>query len=230
MNLPAAALVIIILRYLSLDFEMRRKAAAYNNKPSSTNIIFQRKPLDGPKVLIEKSDWRRKVNSPVVEDAIDQFTRHIVSEWVTDLWYSRITPDKQAPEELVQIINSVLGEVSSRIKNINLIDLLTRFLFHRYISCPLTLRFIYLFTSVPSMKFICLGCCRDIVNLLCTHLELFRASQAKIVKLQLESLTIEQRDTELKSVLAAENKLHPVLFSAESEHKVFFFPYIFDIQ
>ncbi|KAM7471746.1 hypothetical protein LguiA_009929 [Lonicera macranthoides] len=185
-NLPAAALVITILRYLSLDFEMRRKAAAYNNKPSSTNIILQRRPLEGPKVLIEKSDWRRKVNSPVVEDAIDQFTRHIVSEWVTDLWYSRITPDKQAPEELVQIINSVLGEVSSRIKNINLIDLLTR----------------------------------DIVNLLCTHLELFRASQAKIVKLQLESLTTEQRDTELKSVLAAENKLHPVLFSAESEHKV----------
>lgn len=125
-NLPAAAFLIIILRYLSLDFDMRRKAIAYNSKPSSANIYSQRKH-EGPKLFIKRSDWRRKVNSPVVEDAIDQFTRHIVSEWVTDLWYSRITPDRQGPEELVHIINGVLGEISCRMRNINLIDLLTRF-------------------------------------------------------------------------------------------------------
>lgn len=67
------------------------------------------------------------MNSPVVEDAIDQFTRHIVSEWVTGLWYSRITPDRQAPEEIVLIMNGVLGEISSRMRNINLINLLTRY-------------------------------------------------------------------------------------------------------
>lgn len=66
------------------------------------------------------------MNSQVVEDAIDHFTRHLISEWVLDLWYSRITPDKQGPEELVFIINSVLGELSRRFRNVNLIDLLTR--------------------------------------------------------------------------------------------------------
>lgn len=126
-NLPAAAFLIITVRYFSLDIDMRRKAAAYNSKPSSANIYSQTKHQDGPKLFIKKSDWRRKVNSLVVEDAIDQFTRHLVSEWVTDLWYSRITPDKQGPEELVQIINGVLGEISCRMRNINLIDLLTRF-------------------------------------------------------------------------------------------------------
>ncbi|KAK3028334.1 hypothetical protein RJ639_037796 [Escallonia herrerae] len=185
-NLPAAALLITILRYLSLDFDLRRKAAAYNSKPSSANISSQRKHLEVTKDFIQKSDWRKKVNSPVVEEAIDHFTRHLVSEWVTDLWYSRITPDKQGPEELVQIINGVLGEASRRMRSINLIDLLTR----------------------------------DIINLICTHLELFRASQAKIQKQQLGLLTTEQQDLELKSVLAAENKLHPALFSAEAEHKV----------
>lgn len=125
-NLPAAASLIIIIRYLSLDFEMRRKAAAYNSKPSSANTVSQKKSPEGLKI-IEKFDWRRKVNSSVVEDAIDQFTRHLVSEWVTDLWYSRITPDKEGPEELVQIMNGVLGEISSRARNVNLIDLLTRF-------------------------------------------------------------------------------------------------------
>ncbi|KAJ4975053.1 hypothetical protein NE237_008227 [Protea cynaroides] len=34
--------------------------------------------------------------------------------------------------------------------------------------------------------------------------------------------TIDGRDLELKRVLAADNKLHPALFSAEAEHKVFF--------
>jgi sorting nexin-13 len=51
-------------------------------------------------------------------------------------------------------------------------------------------------------------------------LELFRASQAKIDKQQSGLLTIDERDKELRLVLAAENKLHPALFSAEAEHKV----------
>lgn len=42
----------------------------------------------------------------------------------------------------------------------------------------------------------------------------------KIQKRQLGSLTIGQRDRELKYVLAAQNKLHPALFSTEAEHKV----------
>ncbi|KAF8393368.1 hypothetical protein HHK36_021611 [Tetracentron sinense] len=185
-NLPAAASLIILLRYLSLDFDIRMRAAAYNSKPSSASHPSQKKPLEGPKVVLEKTSWRRKVNSPVVEAAIDQFTRHLASEWVTDLWYSRVTPDRDGPEELVQIMNGVLGEVSCRVRNINLIDLLTR----------------------------------DIINLICTHLELFRATQAKIEKEQLENITIDYRNMKLRLVLAAENKLHPALFSAEAEHKV----------
>ncbi|CAK7356694.1 unnamed protein product [Dovyalis caffra] len=140
-NLPAAASLIILLRYFALDYEMRKKAAAYNNKPASA---------------------------------------------ASNLWYSRLTPDKEGPEELVQLMNGVLGEFSSRMKNVNLIDLLTR----------------------------------DLINLICTHLELFRAIQAKIEKQQPGLLSIEQRDKELRLVLAAENKLHPALFSAEAEHKV----------
>jgi sorting nexin-13 len=126
-NLPAAASLLIVFRYLSLDYEMRRKAAAYNNKSGSTSIQSSKKPIENTKA-VAKFEWRAKVNSPVVEDAIDHFTRHLISEWVTDLWYSRLTPDKEGPEELVQIINGVLGEISGRMRNINLIDFLIRFL------------------------------------------------------------------------------------------------------
>ncbi|KAF3649675.1 hypothetical protein T459_10929 [Capsicum annuum] len=185
-NLPAAALVIVMLRYLSLDFDARIKAATYKSKSSSLNSTIQKKQLDGPRTVNEKSDWRRKVDSPIVEDAIDHFTRHIVSEWVTDLWYCRITSDRQGPEELVQIMNGVLGEISCRMRSINLIDLLTR----------------------------------DIVSLICTHLELFRTCKMRIEKKYSRSLTIEERDLELKLTLAADDKLHPALFSPEAEHKV----------
>ncbi|KAL3322242.1 hypothetical protein AABB24_039730 [Solanum stoloniferum] len=185
-NLPAAALLIVSLRYLSLDFDARMKAVTYKSKSSISKSTFQRKHIDTPRTVNEKSTWRKKVNSPAVEEAIDHFTRHIVSEWVTDLWYSRITSDTQGPEELVQIMNGVLGEISCRMRTINLIDLITR----------------------------------DIINLIRTHLELFRASKIKIQKKRPSSLTIEELDVELKLVLAADNKLHPALFSPEAEHKV----------
>lgn len=184
-NLPVAASLVILLRYFSLDFEMRRKAAAYNSKPASTNTLTPKKPPEGPKVS-GRPDWRRKINSPAVEDAIDHFSRHLISEWVTDLWYAKLTPDRQGPEELVLIINGVLGEFSDRLRNINLIDLLTR----------------------------------DLINLICAHLEHFRATLAKIEKQQSEILTIEGRDIVIRRILGAENKLHPALFSTEAEHKV----------
>ncbi|KAJ4975731.1 hypothetical protein NE237_000837 [Protea cynaroides] len=178
--MPAAASLIVLLRYISLDIEMRT-AAAQSDKISSTNHFSQKKPPEVPKVSLEKANWRRKVNSPVVEAAIDQFTRHLVSEWVTDLWYSRLTPDRDGPEELVQIINGVLGEVSYRVRDVNLIDLLTR-LFH----APLIL---LCFCSIIKFtrNLISVVLCRDVINLVCTHLELFRPSQAKIVRQQLES-------------------------------------------
>ncbi|KAL3632981.1 hypothetical protein CASFOL_025965 [Castilleja foliolosa] len=183
-NLPAALFLIIVLRYLSLDLDMRRKFATYKGKQTSTNNS-KLKPVEGLRFPVERSDWKHKVNSPVVEDAIEQFTRHIVAEWVTDLWYSRVTPDRQGPEEIVLVMNGVMAEISSRMRNINVIDLLTR----------------------------------DIINLVSRRLELFRTSKIKI-KHQSRLLTFEERDNELKSVLAAENKLHPILFSAEAEHKV----------
>lgn len=105
---------------------MRRKAAAYNSNTSSANTLSQKIPIEQPKI-VDKSEWRSKVNSPVVEDAIVDFTKHLVSEWVTDLWYSKLTPDREGPEELLNIMNGVIGEISVRLKNINLIDLLTRF-------------------------------------------------------------------------------------------------------
>lgn len=185
LNLPAAATLIIFCRYISLDLAVHRKTVA-RDKLSLVDQSTQKKSIVLHKFSLEKPNWRRKVNSPAVEAAIEQFTRHLVSEWVTDLWYSRITPDRDGPEELVQIINNVLAEISARARDINLIDLLTR----------------------------------DIINLVCNHLELYRLGHSKIKKHDLKKLSTDHQDTQLRLVLAADNKLHPALFSAEAEHKV----------
>jgi hypothetical protein len=62
--------------------------------------------------------------------------------------------------------------------------------------------------------------CRDIINLICEHLELYRACQSQIGKEHFFNLLPDQRDSQLKSALESEKKLHPALFSAASEHKV----------
>lgn len=72
--------------------------------------------------------WRRKVDSPVVEAAMSDFIDKILKDFVVDLWYSEITPDREFPEQIHAIIMDVLGEVSGRVKEINLVDLLTRYL------------------------------------------------------------------------------------------------------
>ncbi|GJN15336.1 hypothetical protein PR202_gb02238 [Eleusine coracana subsp. coracana] len=45
---------------------------------------------------------------------------------MSHLWYSRVTPDKEGPEELINVVNTALGEFSARARNVNLISLLTR--------------------------------------------------------------------------------------------------------
>ncbi|KAH0921563.1 hypothetical protein HID58_021581 [Brassica napus] len=203
-NLPAAACLIILLRYFSLDVEMKRKSAAYNNSKPSLS-------LNKPPELLKaapRSDWRSKVNSQVVEDAIDSFTRHLISEWVLDLWYSRITADKQGPEELVFVINGVLGELSRRFRNVNLIDLLTRYVLLVMIASPRNER-----TKLYDWF-------RDLIDIICRRVEIFRECQGKIERKQRRSLSFEDRDSELRRVMAADDKLHPALFSPESEHKV----------
>uniref|UniRef100_A0A6N2MJY2 PXA domain-containing protein n=1 Tax=Salix viminalis TaxID=40686 RepID=A0A6N2MJY2_SALVM len=77
--------------------------------------------------------WKRKIDSPVVEAAVSDFIDQILKDFVVDLWYSEITPDREAPELMRSVIMDALGEISGRAKEINLIDLLTRQVF----LCPI---------------------------------------------------------------------------------------------
>lgn len=128
-NLPFAIALIVLFRYISLDYGLRRKSVTRTDHASHS--LVKTKSTEVKKVIHHtetdgKIDWKSKVNSPPVEAAFEQFTRHLISEWVTDLWYSRVTPDKEGPEELIDVVNTVLGEISVRARNVNLINLLIR--------------------------------------------------------------------------------------------------------
>ncbi|XP_024966066.1 uncharacterized protein LOC112506288 [Cynara cardunculus var. scolymus] len=70
--------------------------------------------------------WKRKIDSPVVEAAMEDFVKKLLQEFVVDLWYSDITPDKEAPQLIHAILMDVFAEISTRVKDINLVDMLTR--------------------------------------------------------------------------------------------------------
>ncbi|KAL3814188.1 hypothetical protein ACJIZ3_015456 [Penstemon smallii] len=128
MNIPIAVLLVSGLRILIIEVEFRWKV--HNTRSTSYLSYLEKKQLSVNdsrlSTLPPPQKWKRKIDSPVVEAAIEDFINKILQDFVVDLWYSTITPDKEAPELIHAIIMDVLGEVSGRIKDVNLVDLLTR--------------------------------------------------------------------------------------------------------
>ncbi|XP_073028071.1 uncharacterized protein [Primulina eburnea] len=128
MNIPIAVLLVSGLRLLLNEVEFRWKV--HNTRPLSYLLHLEKKQLSVNdsrlSTLRPTQKWKRKIDSPVVEAAIEDFINQILRDFVIDLWYSDITPDKEAPELIREIIMDVIGEISGRIKEVNLVDLLTR--------------------------------------------------------------------------------------------------------
>lgn len=187
-NIPLSILIISVLRYFSLEVEIRRRRA-HVHQESHLSYFHHRQVSHTDRLLLPppvSKKWKRRIDSPVIAAAVEEFTRNIVQEFITDLWYSSITPDQEFPDQICLLINDVLGEVSQRLKHVNLIDLLTR----------------------------------DVVDLIGSHIELYRRNQAYIGVDVMATLSSEERDERLKHYLAASKELHPALISSEAECKV----------
>lgn len=77
-------------------------------------------------MLILWHRWSGSFDSSAVETAVDELTKSVVDEWITNLWYSAITSDQEAPKELHILIKGVIAEIAQRTKHVNLITLLSR--------------------------------------------------------------------------------------------------------
>lgn len=129
MNIPITVLLVSGLRILFNEVEFRWKV--HNARPLSYLLHLEKKQLSPNDSRLSTtpppSKWKRKIDSPAVEDAMQDFINKLLQDFVIDLWYSDISPDKEAPELIRAIIMDVLGEVSGRVKEVNLVELLTRY-------------------------------------------------------------------------------------------------------
>ncbi|CAM0874562.1 unnamed protein product [Alopecurus aequalis] len=127
-NVPMSILILAFLRYLSFKVEFRWRSQpvpkqTYLSQASKRQLSANDHRLSNVPPV---SRWRRKVGSPSVEAAFESFIDNVLRDFVMDLWYSSITPDREAPELIRGLILHALGEVSGRAKEMNLVDLLTR--------------------------------------------------------------------------------------------------------
>ncbi|KAK5770662.1 uncharacterized protein LOC108461126 [Gossypium arboreum] len=128
MNLPIAILIVAGLRILSNEVEFKWKV-------KSVRVLSYLSHLEKKQLSVNDSrlsssppplKWKRKIDSPMVEAALNELIDKILRDFVVDLWYSEITPDREAPELMRDVILDAIGEISGRAKEINLVDLLTR--------------------------------------------------------------------------------------------------------
>lgn len=128
MNFPMAILILCGLRILCNQIEFRWKVLPTPRQSQFSYLDKKQLSLNDARLstIPPPPRWKKKIDSPVVEAAINDFIDKILNDFVINLWYSLITPDREAPELIRAVIMDALGEISVRVKEINIVDLLTR--------------------------------------------------------------------------------------------------------
>ena len=131
-NIPIATCILVFLRYLSMEWEIHKRAETPDIPSHLAHLAKYQLSVHSPLLSSPpiSMTWRRKFESPAIEASVDNFTRHIVKEFVTDSWYSGLSPDRNVPEQIRYFIKDILAELGQRIKRINLINLITRYSSH----------------------------------------------------------------------------------------------------
>lgn len=129
MNLPMSILLVCAMRVLFNEVEFCWKVKPVRSQTYLSHLEKKQLSVNDSRLstMPAPQKWKRKIDSPIVEAAINEFVDKILKDFVVDLWYGDITPDREFPEQIRAIIMDALGEVSGRIKEINLVDLLTRY-------------------------------------------------------------------------------------------------------
>ena len=130
MNIPISILFVVALRILSNKVEFRWKVQPPRPQTYLSHLEKKQLSLDDARLStsLPPPKWKRKIDSPVVEAALNDFIDLILKDFVINMWYADITPDGEFPEQIRDLVMDALGEVSVRVKEINLVDLLTRYL------------------------------------------------------------------------------------------------------
>ncbi|CAJ1932700.1 unnamed protein product [Sphenostylis stenocarpa] len=128
MNLPMSILFVAALRILLNKVEFRWKVQPHRLQTYLSHLEKNQLSLNDERLSSSPPPpkWKKKIDSPVVEAALNDFIDLILKDFVINMWYSDITPDMEFPELIRDLIMDAITEVSVRVKEINLVDLLTR--------------------------------------------------------------------------------------------------------
>ncbi|KAE9615773.1 putative Phox domain, sorting nexin [Lupinus albus] len=128
MNIPISIVFVAALRILSNKVEFHWKVQPPTRRTYLSHL--EKKQLSPNDARLSSSPprpkWKKKIDSPVVEAALNDFIDLILKDFVVNLWYSEITSDGEFPEQIRDLVMDALAEVSARVKEINLVDLITR--------------------------------------------------------------------------------------------------------
>eukprot|EP00897_Mesotaenium_endlicherianum_P002923 jgi/Mesen1/2659/ME000167S01810 len=129
-NVPLAILLVAVMRRLSFEFEIRWKhqpaVLARDLQPGMRQVSAEEALLGSNRGSPGGSQWRRAVDCPRVEAALSDLIHLLLKEFVTDMFYAYLTPDKDLPLEVRATLLHAAGEVAARVKRVNLVALLTR--------------------------------------------------------------------------------------------------------
>lgn len=131
MNIPMSILVACALRIILNKVEFRWKVQPPRSQTYLSHLEKKQLSPDSASLstLPGPPEWKKKkIDSPVVEAALNDFMDLILKDFVINMWYADITPDGEFPEQIRDLIMDALAEVSVRVKDINLVDLLTRYM------------------------------------------------------------------------------------------------------
>ncbi|XP_035540477.1 uncharacterized protein LOC109010235 isoform X2 [Juglans regia] len=128
MNVPISILFVYALRILLNEVDFHWKVRSVHLRSYLSHLEKKQLSANDSRLYSTPAPpkWKRKIDSPIVEAAMNGFIDKILKDFVVDMWYSEITPDREFPDHIHAIIMDALGEISGRVKELNLVDLLTR--------------------------------------------------------------------------------------------------------
>ncbi|CAJ2674248.1 unnamed protein product [Trifolium pratense] len=127
MNLPMSILFCAGLRILMNKVEFRWKVQPPKLQTYLSHLEKKQLLIDDERLSTSPAPpkWKKKIDSPAVEAALNDFIDLILKDFVINMWYADITSDGEFPEQIRDLIMDALAEVSVRVKEINIVDLLT---------------------------------------------------------------------------------------------------------
>ena len=132
-NIPVSVLLFSALYILFDNVEFHWKVQRPRPQPYLSHLDKNQLSLNDARLStkLPPPTWKSEIGSPVVEAALNDFVDKLVQDFVIDLVCTGISPDKEFPDQVHSLIMDALGDISRRVKEINLVDLLTR--------CPVSL-------------------------------------------------------------------------------------------